>query len=93
MEIANAESLVTIGAIINYISDNKSWKSFSIVSDKELSDKDPKLICKIKKLDPRDRPTANELLHDEWFDESDETFDPPTHHPEIPCSRSTELSI
>lgn len=69
MEIADEESHVTIGAVINYICDNNLWKSFSIVSDKELSEKDRKFICMIMKLDPRDRPTANELLQDEWFDE------------------------
>ena len=34
-----------------------------------LYKEDRTFICKIMKLDSRDRPTAQELLQDEWFQE------------------------
>jgi hypothetical protein len=40
---------------------------FSWTSPAEVSDVDKAFILRIMKLDPRDRPTAQELLGDEWF--------------------------
>jgi serine/threonine protein kinase len=40
---------------------------FSWTSPAEVSDADKAFILRIMKLDPRDRPTAQELLEDEWF--------------------------
>jgi serine/threonine protein kinase len=40
---------------------------FSWTSPAEVSDADKVFILRIMKLDPRDRPTAQELLEDEWF--------------------------
>jgi serine/threonine protein kinase len=40
---------------------------FSWTSPAEVSDVDKAFILRIMKLDPRDRPTALELLEDEWF--------------------------
>ena len=39
-----------------------------MVVDEELSQKDKDFLLGIMKLDPRDRPTAKELLQDEWFE-------------------------
>jgi hypothetical protein len=47
--------------------ESKDRKPFALAADSELSAKDRKFICKIMRLDPRDRPMANELLGDEWF--------------------------
>ncbi|KAL2064097.1 hypothetical protein VTL71DRAFT_4591 [Oculimacula yallundae] len=53
-----------IGDTTQYIIDHQKWKPFAKAEDKELSEGDRTFICKILKLDPRDRPTAKELLQD-----------------------------
>jgi len=40
---------------------------FALVTEREVSREDKEFICKIMKMDPRDRPTAEELLEDAWF--------------------------
>lgn len=42
-------------------------KPFEYITDREITNEDKAFILKLMKLDPRDRPTAKELLHDEWF--------------------------
>ncbi|KAL2361384.1 hypothetical protein RJZ56_005742 [Blastomyces dermatitidis] len=42
-------------------------KPFQYASQKEISLEDKEFILRIMKMDPRDRPTAKELLEDEWF--------------------------
>ncbi len=42
-------------------------KPFARVSERELAKADKEFILKIMKLDPRDRPTAKQLLQDMWF--------------------------
>ena len=66
-EIADDERLQTITIVMNYIKDNVKRKPFCMAQDKELTNEDRDFVCKIMKLDPRDRPTAEELLEDEWF--------------------------
>jgi casein kinase II subunit alpha len=50
-------------------------KPFQRISRTEISHGDRDFICKIMKLDPRDRPTVQELLEDEWFQERHEDED------------------
>jgi serine/threonine protein kinase len=40
---------------------------FSWTTPAEVSEEDMTFILRIMKHDPRDRPTAQELLEDEWF--------------------------
>lgn len=40
---------------------------FRRMTEKEICKKDKELIGKIIMMDWRDRPTAKELLEDEWF--------------------------
>ncbi|KAL2014942.1 hypothetical protein VTK56DRAFT_6740 [Thermocarpiscus australiensis] len=47
-------------------------KPFQRASRTEISHRDRDFICKIMKLDPRDRPTVQQLLEDEWFEGVDE---------------------
>ncbi len=68
-EIADDERLEILAKAIHFINDNNLKKPFHLSEDNELSKKDRVFICKIMKLDPRDRPTAKELLQDEWFRE------------------------
>lgn len=49
---------------MNSISSEKK-KPFSRISQQEISQEDKEFILKIMKLDPRDRPSAAELLQDE----------------------------
>jgi serine/threonine protein kinase len=42
--------------------------SFKKASLKEIREQDRDLILRIMKIDPRDRPTAEELLQDSWFE-------------------------
>jgi hypothetical protein len=46
--------------------------SFSRITEREIVKKDKDFIRKIMKLDWRDRPTARELLEDEWWANEDE---------------------
>ncbi|KAL2041988.1 hypothetical protein N7G274_005176 [Stereocaulon virgatum] len=66
-EIADNERLGILTAVINLINEHNLQRPFHLSADKELSKEDRTFICKIMKLDPRDRPTAKELLQDEWF--------------------------
>jgi len=45
---------------------------FSNIAAHEVPEADSKFILKMMKLDSRDRPTAEELLDDEWFAEESE---------------------
>lgn len=65
-EIADDETL----AILTYIMHGvppEEMKPFGRITEQEISKEDKAFILKIMKLDPRDRPTAKELLQDEWF--------------------------
>ncbi|PWY66496.1 kinase-like protein, partial [Aspergillus sclerotioniger CBS 115572] len=42
-------------------------RPFARISEAEVSKEDKEFIIKIMKLDPRERPSAQELLDDEWF--------------------------
>ena len=66
-EIADEERLGILTSVINLVNDHNLQRPFCMSADKELSRDDRIFISKIMKLDPRDRPTAKELLQDEWF--------------------------
>lgn len=40
---------------------------FGMVTEREVVKEDKEFILKIMKMDWRDRPTAKQLLKDEWF--------------------------
>jgi hypothetical protein len=42
-------------------------RPFEYIEDIELVKEDRLFFLKFMKLDPRDRPSARELLEDEWF--------------------------
>jgi serine/threonine protein kinase len=61
-----------INMIIQYLFEKipqSEMKPFSQVSNREVSRQDKEFICKMMKMDPRERPTAKELLQDDWFKE------------------------
>ena len=66
-EIANEERLGILIAAINYVNENKLQLPFSVSEDEELLKEDRDFIMRMMKLDPRDRPTAKDILQDEWL--------------------------
>ncbi|KAM7183116.1 serine threonine protein kinase, partial [Rhypophila sp. PSN 637] len=69
-ETFNKEGLITIIQWIH--AHGPPEKPFHRVGPKEVPPADLAFILKIMKLDPRERPTAEELLADEWFTEESE---------------------
>ncbi|KAL1856327.1 hypothetical protein Daus18300_010812 [Diaporthe australafricana] len=58
---------------INFFNNSgPSEKPFHLVTTKEIPAADKKFILKVMKLDPRERPTVEQLLADEWFTEESE---------------------
>lgn len=66
-DIANEERLGILTAAINYVNENKLQLPFSVSEDEELLKEDRDCIMRMMKLDPRDRPTAKDILQDEWL--------------------------
>ncbi|KAF2691767.1 hypothetical protein K458DRAFT_473477 [Lentithecium fluviatile CBS 122367] len=64
---ADEERHGILAIINNYINKNGFRKPLSIAGDPELTVEDRNFICKIMRMDPRDRPTAKELLEDPLF--------------------------
>ncbi|KKK17279.1 serine/threonine protein [Aspergillus ochraceoroseus] len=67
-DLADQETLGVLSLIMNDVPPEK-LKPFSLASQREISKQDKDFLLKIMKLDPRDRPTAKELLEDEWFNQ------------------------
>jgi hypothetical protein len=63
-EIAGQERLaVLVWVIQNSLAE--TLKPFHLTTKREISEEDKQFVLKAMKLDPRDRPTAQELLEDE----------------------------
>ena len=56
-----------LGTAIQFIKDNDRIRPFALAKDKCLTEEDKEFILNVMKFDPRDRPTAGELLRDKWF--------------------------
>jgi len=63
----NEDSDKIIQALFNTVPKDDRG-SFNRASLNELRIQDRDLILKIMKMDPRDRPTVEELLQDPWFE-------------------------
>jgi serine/threonine protein kinase len=63
----DSDSDKVIQALFNTVP-KKDQGSFSRASLKEIRKQDRDFILRIMKIDPRDRPTAEELLQDPWFE-------------------------
>lgn len=46
----------------------ETLKPFHLTTTDEICQEDKEFVVRAMKLDPRDRPTAKELLEDKWFD-------------------------
>ncbi|KAI0466819.1 STE/STE20 protein kinase [Xylaria cf. heliscus] len=67
-EIFDEEKLTILMRIMDMIPDEEITL-FRFVTEREVDKVDKEFILKIMHLDWRDRPTAEELLQDEWFRE------------------------
>lgn len=77
----NPNLLTVINVIHEY---GPPERPFQRTSPIEVSPADKEFILKIMKLDPRDRPTAQQLLDDEWFvEESEDTRMPLEEYYEV----------
>ena len=65
-EIADDETLAILTYVMHGVPPER-MKPFRLITEREISKEDKAFILKIMKLDPRDRPTAKELLQDEWI--------------------------
>jgi hypothetical protein len=65
-EIASQETVTAILYLMQEIPHSQTTP-FYRTTEREVCKKDKEFIGKIMKLDWRDRPTAKELLEDEWF--------------------------
>jgi len=67
LEIADKERLSILTDLMNFSVETKRRTPFHMVQWPEISEADRQFILKIMKFDPRNRPTARELLQDSWF--------------------------
>ena len=69
-EIANRETVEAILYLMDQIPQSHTTPFFR-TTEREVCEKDKVFIGKIMMMDWRDRPTAKELLEDDWFKEDD----------------------
>ena len=65
-DISTPDALVIVTYIMQSITP-ETYKPFARIIEREVSKMDKEFVLKLMKLDPRDRPSAEELLKDEWF--------------------------
>ncbi|KFX97766.1 hypothetical protein O988_04689 [Pseudogymnoascus sp. VKM F-3808] len=77
-EIADLDKQSVLAHIMNTVggatSGKDSRKPFYLIREKEISREDRAFLGRMMRLDPRDRPTARELLRDEWFEDEGDDF-------------------
>jgi hypothetical protein len=66
-QLASTETILYLADIMNK---SPQRKPFSMWKDREFSQDDKIFLAKIMKLDPRDRPTAEQLLGENWFQDN-----------------------
>ncbi|KAL3479369.1 kinase-like domain-containing protein [Aspergillus californicus] len=60
-------------AILTWVMQNspsETLRPFHLTTTKEICQADKKFVLRIMRLDPRDRPSARQLLEDQWFHQS-----------------------
>lgn len=65
-EIADNDTLTILNYVMDVVPPGK-MKPFGRITEREVSKEDKAFLLKMMKLDPRDRPTAKQLIEDEWF--------------------------
>lgn len=56
-----------LASAVIYIKENQAQRPFDIIEDECLTEEHREFLLKVMKWDPRDRPTAKQLLQDKWF--------------------------
>lgn len=69
-QIADDDTVEVILWLMENLRDN--MKPFHMIADREMCRKDKEIIGWFMKLDPRDRPTAEEILAHRWWEDTDE---------------------
>lgn len=69
MEIADGDRLEALAHIMQR-TPHDDRKPFQDITNRELSEVDKNFLLSIMRLDPRQRPTAKELLAHDCFDDS-----------------------
>ncbi|RDW79310.1 Serine protein kinase [Aspergillus mulundensis] len=60
-------------AILTWVMQNsppETLRPFHLTTTKEICQDDKEFLLRIMRLDPRDRPSARQLLEDQWFNQS-----------------------
>ncbi|EZF33469.1 serine/threonine protein kinase [Trichophyton interdigitale MR816] len=68
-EIADQQRL----GVLTWVMQNspaETLRPFHLTTSKEICQADKEFVLKIMRLDPRDRPSARQLLEDQWFHQS-----------------------
>jgi serine/threonine protein kinase len=65
-DLADQDTLGVLSIVMNVMPPEK-LRPFSLDSLQKISTEDKEFVLRIAQLDPRDRPTARQLLEDEWF--------------------------
>ena len=65
-EIANQERRAVLIWVMQKCPPD-TMRPFHLTTSQEICNEDKEFLLKIMKLDPRDRPSAQELLEDSWF--------------------------
>lgn len=64
----DAARWTVLGAATLHIKEHQKQRPFKIIEDDCLTEEDREFLLKVMKWDPRERPTARQLLQDKWFD-------------------------
>jgi len=67
-KIANLDALHGMVEILERMP-RRNQTPFATVAEKDIKKEDKEFILKIMKMDPSERPTAEQLLKDKWFEE------------------------
>ncbi|OBT75111.1 hypothetical protein VF21_05498 [Pseudogymnoascus sp. 05NY08] len=77
-DLANLETQNVLAYVMNTVGGATSGrdmrKPFYLIREAEILKEDRTFLGRMMRLDPRDRPTATELLGDEWFDDPGDDF-------------------
>jgi casein kinase II subunit alpha len=67
ISMEDVETWTILANANQWIKNNHKARPFDLIQDDCLTEEDRTFLLKIIKLDPRDRPTAKQLLQDKWF--------------------------
>ncbi|KFY05428.1 hypothetical protein V491_09138, partial [Pseudogymnoascus sp. VKM F-3775] len=77
-DLADLETQNVLAHVMNTIGGATTGKDlrkpFYLAGEKEILKEDREFLGRVMKLDPRDRPTARELLGDKWFEDPGDDF-------------------